>query len=147
MQRFWDRIPKEAMDLFRKMQLFFYRRILARPRSTNLVSLLWETAGIKIELKLLQRKLNFYHHLLNLGSDSLAKTIAEVQELNSYPGLISECKSSLADLGLSVADPKDYSKNAWKKMIRKKIFEENRRQLLEDMKKYKKIKYDELKEE
>ena len=110
-----------------------------------MVCLLWETGGVKIELMILKRKLGFFHHLFNLEESALAFKIATLQETLSFPGLIQDCRKALIKLGLGSCDPKKYSKWAWKKTISKAIFEENKRQLLESSKKYKKINYEELK--
>ena len=83
----WDNIPREAFEILRKIQYFFYRCLLSTPRSTNVCSLLWETGGIKIELMILKRKLCFYHHLFNLEQSSLAYKIAKIQQTLTYPGL------------------------------------------------------------
>ena len=92
-----------------------------------------------MELRMLKRKLCFFNHLFTLESDSLAHKVVIIQERESFPGLVKECQSQLVKLGLSNLDPTSFSKQSWKRMITKKIHEENIKQLLEDMEGYKKV--------
>ena len=90
-------------------------------------------------MRIYKRKLAFYHHLLTLDKKSLASKIADIQYENNYPGLITECKWILATLGLSDCDPSQVSKQSWKKMIKDKIRDENKRLLLVKFANYKKM--------
>ena len=76
---------------------------------------------------------------MNLGEETLAKNVANIQEKYSFPGLITECKTALRNFGLSSENLQSYTKPQWKRIIKKKILEENRRQILNSMKDYKKI--------
>ena len=84
---------------------------------------------------------------MTFRDDTLAKNIALIQDKYSFPGLITECKSALINLGLTSESPEIYTKQQWKKIIKKTILEENRRQLLDAMKDYKKINVEEIKKE
>ena len=100
-----------------------------------------------MELMILRRKLPLFHHLMTLDKQSLARTIADIQDANSYPDLIKECRTALTHLGLTSSDPQHYTKQSWKKLISRKIIEENRRQLLESIKGFKKLNQEELAQE
>ena len=45
-----------------------------------------------MELRIDQKKLMFFHHVLNLPDEALAKEIALTQIEYSYHGLITECQ-------------------------------------------------------
>ena len=93
----------------------------------------------------MKRKLSFYHHLLNLKDNTLAKAMVRQQCKFHYPGHISECKVLLDSLGLANVSPLQFSKERWKRTIKNKIYEKNKKQLLDSMRGYKKIKANELK--
>ena len=72
----WNNIPKEAIKLLNEFQLKFLRIILKTPQTTPIPSLLWETGTLDMVNRINQRKLNFYHHVLNLHENSLARKFA-----------------------------------------------------------------------
>ena len=82
----------------------------------------------------------FYHHLSNLPSDSLAAEVFSIQVANSLPGLATQIKEHIDKLEIN---PACVSKRVWKKKVYKYINTLNREQLLSNIKKYKKLNYDE----
>ena len=87
-------------------------------------------------------KLLFYHHLLHLPQSSLANEIVKIQaELNI--GFYSECESFLLELNIN-RDSMSLSKYKFKKLVKSRIHEQNRIQLLEQAKSYKKLSYEQL---
>ena len=99
-----------------------------------------------MEHRVAQKKLMFYHHLINLPEGSLAHEIAATQMAMSYPGLVMECKTLIEFYQLP--DAKTLSKFQWKKSVKKKIYEQNRANLLETvLSRYKKLDYNILREE
>ena len=124
----------------------FYRYLLATPRTCPIPALLWETGGLLMEHRIAQKKLLFYHHLINLPETSLAYEIAATQTAMCFPGLMMECAKLMESYKLS--DAKSYSKLQWKKIVKKQVTDQNRESLLEIVKKkYKKLDYELLKEE
>ena len=91
---------------------------------------------------ILKEKLIFYHHLVNLPSDSLAREVIDLQLSNpdtSGPNLVTEVKEYIEQLGMN---PVNVSKWQWKKKIRIFIKNKNRLDLLSNIKHYKKLDYD-----
>ena len=88
---------------------------------------------------ILQRKLNFIHHLANLPVQSLAGEVFQIQEFQGI-GMMKECEEHLAKLNFHVN--RHASKWHWKREVRKYISHVNKECLLEDMKRYKKLSYD-----
>ena len=122
----WDNIPKEALKTLNKLHYMFLRYLLATPSSTCIPLLLWDTASLTMEMRINQRKLSLYHHLMNLSDNSLAKAVAKQQDLKSYPGLISECRTLLIHLGLTNS-PQNYTKLAWKRLVKSSILLKKKR--------------------
>ena len=142
----WTETSKMTFEVLDNLQNMFYRNLLATPRSCPIPSLLWETGGILMELRVAQKKLMFYHHLIHLPESSLAHKIAEIQKTLSYPGLMCECEEMIEEYNLP--DAKHLSKTQWKKIVTKKILELNKNCLLETVKtKYKKLDYNVLSDE
>ena len=135
----WDNIPKEAMNLLNKIHLTFLRMLLKTLSSTPIPALLWETGSLDMNARIVKRKLSFYHHVENMHEDSLAKSIANVQKKNRFPGLIGECKQLLRDYNIDDEEIVGVSKDAWKKKVRKAINRKFKENLTNEMKKYKKI--------
>ena len=142
----WVEISKSTIETLNNLQYMFYRYLLATPRTCPIPALLWETGGVLMEHRIAQKKLMFYHHLINLPENSLAKEIASIQTKMSFPGLMTECANLMEDYELE--DAKAFSKMQWKKIVNKKVAEQNKASLLEVIeKKYKKLDYEVLSEE
>ena len=90
---------------------------------------------------IIQKKLLFLHHLLSLPNDSLAKEILKKQKENGWPGLYLECQNHLEEIELE-EDPTLLSKNQWKKLVKEKVHVKNKNDLLEEVKKYKKLSHE-----
>ena len=58
---------------------------------------------------------------MNLDDDSLAKVIAKVQLKNRFPGLMLECENILKEYNLDDKEPEEYSKESWKKLVKREI--------------------------
>ena len=94
------------------------------------------------------RKLNFDHHIFSLHENDLARKVAEVQFNNNFPGLMSEVKCLLRNYELNDVETEDYTKKAWRKLVKEKVTEYTKAEMLDKMKSLKKIKHEEkVKEE
>ena len=100
----------------------------------------WDTGLLTVENYIIQKKLLFYHHLLSLDDDTLAKKVLLLQQEN---GLAAECKEYLLKLNIT-NDPMCYSKLLWSKIIKYNIHIINRSQLLNQIKSYKKLSYEQF---
>ena len=78
----------------------------------------------------------FYHHLINLPSDSLASQIAATQEHLGFPGLIQACKLLIEHYELPNIQLK--SKLQWKNLVHRAIVTANRSDIIDKAKGYKK---------
>ena len=92
------------------------------------------------------RKLTFYHHLLSLDGSAIASKVADIATHAGYPGLMQEYMELCGKYNLPCA--RTVNKQKWKKLVKRAILDENRRQLLEHIKlKYKKLDYNSLVDE
>ena len=98
-----------------------------------------------MKYRIMKRKLLFFHHLENLPSNSLANEVFEVQKALNLPGLVKECVQILNDSQIS--DIKRFSKPQWKNLIVKLCKKKNEDDLLDQIKNYKKLDFNELKKE
>ena len=99
-----------------------------------------------MEHRIAMRKLSFYHHLRNLPDTSLAFQIAEVQSSLGLPGLVQECQELLLRYNLPDATT-EYSKNRWKNLVKRNVRQVNRNDLLDMIRPYKKLNFDNLSHE
>ena len=84
------------------------------------------------------KKLNFLFHLKNLPKDSLAAEFFDIQVKLNFPGLVEECRNLLKNYNLpNIIDGNyTYSKNAWKKLVKKAIFEKSENLLKSEFQEY-----------
>lgn len=76
-------------------------------------------------------------YLVNPPEDSLAKQVAEVQDKLNLPGLISEMKEIIKHLELPNVE--SVSKIQWKSQVNKSMINKNRKDIIQQSERYKKI--------
>ena len=99
-----------------------------------------------MEYKILQKKLLFLHHVATLPDTALAKEIYIVQTELALPGLVKECNEFLVKF--NITNIHNYTKGQWKNLVKTKIIELNKDDLLVQIRgRFKKLSFDKLKEE
>ena len=131
--------------MLNSIQNSFFRTLFATCSGCPIPAFYWDTGTLMAENYVILKKLLFFHHLSLLPDDALAKEIFDLQRENCLPGYVSECDDILN--GLEIGDPRFYSKNQWKKLVKEKVHDKNKSDLLNMVKTYKKLDYDQLKEE
>ena len=76
----WMEVDEETINKLDNLQNTMYRTLLSTPKSTPPPALAWDMGGISMKLRIMQKKLTFMHHIINLGKESLAKEIYNVQQ-------------------------------------------------------------------
>ena len=142
----WTDIGKNSILLLDSLQYMFVRYLLATPKTCPTPALLWETGFMLMEHRIAIRKLTFYHHLMNLPQGSLAYQIATTQIRFSFPGLMKECEDLLLKYSLP-NNPTELSKQRWKSLVKRSAGDKNQQDILNQVKKLKKIDYEKLKNE
>ena len=112
---------------------------MASPVSTPKAALIWDCAGMKMEYRIMQRKLEFLNYIVHLPPDSLAYQILETQEQKKYPGLLKECEEFVSQLKIPNPMKIKIPKREWKKIVKKAVLKTNEEELKEDIMNYKKL--------
>ena len=110
-----------------------------------MINYYWQVGSLTVENLILQRKLMFWFHVKNLPEGSLVKEVLEKQEEKGLFCLTTELENDIKNL--KIEDPCSQSKWQYKRRIKEYVKEKNRKDLLEESKKYKKVSHDEWKEE
>jgi len=139
----WMNVSNSVLDQLERVQLKFYRTILAVGSGCPLPIIYWDTGGILMNYRIIKRKLLFFHHPATLPSESLAKEIFEVQKVMNLPGLVSECQKMITNSG--VINVEHFSKPQWKSFVSKFCKKLNEDDLLTQTRNYKKLDYNLLK--
>ena len=137
----WDSIPKKTMKIIDDFFNNFLRRILRVCTGTPIPNLYWHTGFLKADKVILQKKLLFLHHLSNLPEGSLGREFFDLQQSNDLVGLVKEMKLHLEALGVS--NLRTITKHHWKNRVKAYIKNLNKKELIEDSKRYKKINLEE----
>ena len=118
----------------------FYRCILRIGTGCPISNLYWATGSLLVENIILRNKLVFYFHLINLPPDSLGKEVIDIQIKHSLPGLATQLADHISKLG----NPQFASKWQWKRAVGSYVESLNKHQLLNKIKGYKKLNYDDF---
>ena len=112
----WGKIPRKTLKALNDLFSLFYRKIFRIRNGSPITNFYWQCVTLKVEMIILQRKLNFIHHLANLPYESLAGKFFKIHEDKSLE-IFKECEEHLNKLDFSV---KRYSsKWHWKKEVKK----------------------------
>ena len=132
----WTEISKKSLNMLESIQNTFFRSLFSSCKGSPIPAFYWDTGILLVDNFIIQKKL-FLHHISNLPDNSLAFQVLQMQKENSWPGLFKECKELLEELDIDV-EPSMVTKSEWKKLIKTKIHDKNKRDLLEKVKGYKK---------
>ena len=137
----WTEMPKKAENILNSLYSSFFSAIFCIPRTCPKPASYWDSGFLMAGNFIIQRKVMFLHHLISLPEESLAKEVYTIQKENSYPGLVKESEQYLIELGID-SDPGSFSKWQFKKLVKSKIHEKNKADLLNQIKSYKKLNYE-----
>ena len=96
--------------------------------------------------RIIEKKLKFIYHVAHLSEDSLASEVLKVQQRLEL-GLWAEILQFMRDLNIEVRELYELTKQQWKSRVKEAIIEKNKSDLLQAIKSYKKLNYNELKDE
>ena len=99
----WQDIPKEALATLNTLQETFMRSMLATTRTCPIIAMYWLLAAPLAENRIIEYKLRFYHHLVNLKSEAIAYKVYQRQRILKI-GLVKECLEALALLDISESE-------------------------------------------
>ena len=143
----WIEMSKGVLDELEQLQIKFLKNLLATGSGCPTPVLYSETGCLLMELRIMQKKLLFLHHLETLPNDALAKEVLMVQKKLDWPGLGKECKPFLDMFGIFKVS--EYSKYQWKKLVKTKIRDLNKSIIVERTANqgYKRVDLDSLRED
>ena len=136
----WREISEETTQHLENLQKKFYKCLFAVGSGCPTTALYVETGGIMIKYRILMKKLMFLHHLSTLPGDTLAREIFDVQKRLNLPGLFQECQEFMIKFDITKVE--SFSPIQWKNLVKKKIEEMNKIDILNQMKKSKKMKFE-----
>ena len=139
----WFEMPKKALDLINTITHSFFRTLFCSAKGTPVSMYYWDTKSLLNHNFLILRKLLFFHHLISLPEDSLAKNILNLKEEKGHP---SEYRTLLEELQID-EDPANFSKEHWKKHVSKKVHLKNKREILSKFNSSKKLDKEKLSSE
>ena len=137
----WQEITPCTVQVLEDLQLQFYRCLLAVGSGCPIPALYFETGGKLMKYRILQKKLLFLHHVATLPDEALAKEVFQVQEELNLPGLLQDCKDFIIMAGIT--NFSSFSKFQWKNLVKNEINKLNKNEILEKMKGYKKVSFEE----
>ena len=140
----WISVSKKTLKILDGLFQDLSQKMWRASSGSPIPSYYWISGCLKSENIILQRKLNFAHHVANLPIDSLARAVFDTQKncTPNEPNLFAEVEPHLVDIGVN--ELRDIPKGIWKRKVKKYVMEKQRRELLEDVKKYKKLSHEEL---
>ena len=142
----WFEMPKKALNLLNSLTHSFYRSIFRSPKGTPLVSYYWDSGHLLNENYIIQEKVLFSHHLALLPDSALAKEIYLKQKNEGIKGPVSEYDKLLELLNIR-GDPSMYSRKHFRSLVKSRVHEKNKADLLIQMRTYKKLEVDKLSSE
>ena len=140
----WIQISEKSLEKLEELQSTLYRMLLAVPKTTPVASLAWDMGGMKMKYRIILKKLLFLHHLKSLDDSTLANQVLQVQDIHELPGLVSECKEYIRKYSLPNILKVSLSHNVWKGKVKKKMEEENAKELKAQIKKSSKLENSDL---
>ena len=114
----WMDLPKEGIHKLNKLQETFYSVLLGSPASCPKPGLYWFTGGILPMNRIIEKKLMFTFHVVNLDKESLAYEVLSTQRKFEFPSLWQEVLEYLQELEITVEELEESSKHEFKKRVK-----------------------------
>ena len=141
----WTNVQKKTIKVLDDIFTTFYRCMFRIGSGCPKVNYYWQLATLMPANIILQKKIMFIFHIANLPEQSLAREVYELQDREELPGLILENKEHLVVLNFKVN--KNMSKFQFRKLVKNYIRNKNKTELLQSIREYKKIDYNQCFEE
>ena len=132
-----DEMNKRTVKLLDKLQLKYIRIVTGMGKGCPIPLLLYHTGMLSFFNRILICGLSFLRHVATLPLSKLARDTYETMSRHQLPGLATQLTPVIQELGLS--NIQAYSKYSWKQIVKKKIVERQKEQLLQQAETYKKI--------
>ena len=133
----WIDVSNTTLKILNNLEETFYLSILSAPRSCPKPGIYWEVGGKTPENRIIENKILFYFHLINLDDQSLAKKIIIQEQKLNVEGYYRECQLYFAQLDINPEMAKVLNKKQWKDLVSRKIKLKTENDILERAKSYK----------
>ena len=145
----WTKIDFETENKLEKLQNLMFRNLFAVPVSTPKHILRFELGNLNMKEKVHMKKLFFLHHLKYLDKTSLGGEFFDMQARFRFPGLINECRGLIKMYKIPdiIDHGHDFSKQAWKKIVKESILKKSESIIKDEIRKYSKLKDIDLNQE
>ena len=91
--------------------------------------------GVKMKYRIIEKKLNFLFHILNIDKSALAFQVQNLQHKLKLPGLISECENHVSELKLPNIFEIKIKRTKWKIYVHDEIMKANEKELRNEIQK------------
>ena len=145
----WINTSKKSMRIISGLYSSFFQTIFRIGSGTPQPNFYWQTAMLLPQYFLLQKKLGFLYHLVNLPEDSLGRKVIDLEAGKKLEGgLVTEMEEEIKEMGISqLSELRSISKWRWKTTVKKFVLKKNQESLLESIQKYKKLDYHQMSQE
>ena len=113
----WMEISKTTEKRLNQIQFWGLRLFLQVGPGTPLASLLWDTAILKMDIRVKIEKILLVLHIRSLKEDTIAKKIYLEQISENWPGLASETKLICEEWKLEDCNITSISRDQYKKVL------------------------------
>ena len=137
----WGGIRKKDIKQLDKLQLKFLRIVTGVGKGCPIPILLYHTGTLSMENRIMIKKATFLKHVASLPRGTISRDVFDTQCLQNI-GLVAEVVPFLEKLGLSNFE--SFTKHQFRKILKRRVTDLNKQQLLEMSRKYKKISYESL---
>ena len=139
----WIELGKTSRDKLENLQNTMFRYLFGVPESTPTPLLRFDLGSLKMEERVIKKKLLFLHHLVSLrGKNNLAGEIFEIQAQYDFPGLVTECRQFLETYDLpNIIDRNNFevTKNKWKNLVKTNLNLKSQQEVQNEFLKYSKL--------
>jgi len=126
-----------------------FRYLFGVPECTPKPLLRFDLGHISMNEKVHVKKLTLLHHLKHLPAESLGFEFYQAQVKLRFPGLVNECKKLIQFYNLPdiIDDSLTFSKECWKKIVKKSVKEKSEMKTKKEFEKYAKLAHLDVPEE
>ena len=138
----WTEVGRKTIKLLDQLQLKYLRLVTGVGTGCPIPILLYHTGTLSMSNRILLRKILFCFHLATLPPGTLARDTFDMMVQNDHVGHWKEIEPLLRDFGLGPIQ--SYSKYQFRKIVKAKIIQKQKQELLKMSEKYKKIRPEDL---
>ena len=132
----WFNMKKSDLKRLTKLQDLFLNNLL-NTFNCPVPLMYFDLCVTQIDLQILRQKLLLYHHISCLPENAFAHNILTICQTLNLPGIHVDVSPFLTEH--EIIDVRAFSKKEWKTLITKLISSANRKSLIENSKRYKKL--------